>query len=237
MHVILGGTGHVGSAAAMALLRQGEDVTVVTRDESKAAWLVEQGAEAAVADVLDVEALREVLRRGKRAFLLNPPADPSTDTDAEERKTVGAIAAALEGSGLEKLVVESTYGAQAGEGVGDLTVLYGLEQKLKAQAIPASINRAAYYMSNWDQALETARRWWRRRISARPRRDVCWSRRTRPARTISRALGATQPPMSPQPSVRRCAKTCAWSRCRASAGQKPTKNSASPKRRPSPTPA
>ncbi|ESZ37993.1 NmrA family NAD(P)-binding protein [Mesorhizobium sp. RSR565B] len=158
MHVILGGTGHVGSAAAMALLRQGEDVTVVTRDESKAAWLVEQGAEAAVADVLDVEALREVLRRGKRAFLLNPPADPSTDTDAEERKTVGAIAAALEGSGLEKLVAESTYGAQAGEGVGDLTVLYGLEQKLKAQAIPASINRAAYYMSNWDQALETARR-------------------------------------------------------------------------------
>lgn len=158
MHVILGGTGHVGSAAATALLRQGEAVTVVTRDKARAAHLAGQGAEVAVADVLDVAALREVLKRDQRAFLLNPPADPSTDTDAEERKTVAAIAAALEGSGLEKVVAESTFGAQEGEDVGDLTVLYGLERKLKAQAIPASINRAAYYMSNWDSALETARR-------------------------------------------------------------------------------
>ncbi|TGR60102.1 NmrA family transcriptional regulator, partial [bacterium M00.F.Ca.ET.194.01.1.1] len=94
----------------------------------------------------------------RRAFLLNPPADPATDTDAEEQKTVAAIVTALAGSGLEKVVAESTYGAQPGEGIGDLSVLYGFEQKLKAQTIPASIIRAAYYMSNWDQALETARR-------------------------------------------------------------------------------
>lgn len=157
MHIILGGTGHVGSAAAAALLRQGEAVTVVTRDAGKASHLAEQGAGAAEADVRDVEALRKVLRRGRRAFLLNPPADPSTDTDAAERETVAAIAAALEGSGLEKVVAQSAYGAQPGEGIGDLSVLYGLEQTLAAQAIPASIIRAAYYMSNWDGALETAR--------------------------------------------------------------------------------
>ena len=128
MHIILGGTGHVGSVAAAALLRQGEAVTVVTRDEGKAAFLAEQGAEVAVADVRDIEALRQVFRRGRRAFLLNPPADPSTNTDAKERETVAAIVAALEGSGLEKVVAESTYGAQPGEGIGDLSVLYGLEQ-------------------------------------------------------------------------------------------------------------
>jgi uncharacterized protein YbjT (DUF2867 family) len=158
MHIILGGTGHVGSAATAALLRQGEPVTVVTRDEAKAAPLAAQGAEVAVADVLDVEALRGVFRRGRRAFLLNPPADPSTDTDAEERRTVEAIVAALDGSGLEKVVAESAYGAHAGERAGDLTILHGLEEKLHRQAIPASIIRAAYYMSNWDASLETARR-------------------------------------------------------------------------------
>jgi uncharacterized protein YbjT (DUF2867 family) len=158
MHIILGGTGHVGSAAAATLLRHGEAVTVVTRDAGKAAHLVEQGAEVAEVDVRDVEALRKVLKRGRRAFLLNPPADPSTDTDTRERETVAAITAALEGSGLEKVVAESAYGAQPGEGIGDLSVLYGLEQKLAAQALPASIIRAAYYMSNWDGALETARR-------------------------------------------------------------------------------
>ncbi|RUW99588.1 NmrA family transcriptional regulator, partial [Mesorhizobium sp. M8A.F.Ca.ET.059.01.1.1] len=154
----LGGTGRVGSATAATLLRLGEPVTVVTRDEAKAAALAAQGAEVAVADVLDVEALRGMFRRGTRAFLLNPPADPSTDTDAQERRTVAAIVAALDGSGLEKVVAESTYGARAGERTGDLTILHGLEEKLHRQPIAASIIRAAYYMSNWDASLETARR-------------------------------------------------------------------------------
>src|SRR5690606_6675471 len=32
------------------------------------------------------------------------------------------------------------------------------EQRLKAQPIPAAINRAAYYMSNWGGMLDPARR-------------------------------------------------------------------------------
>ncbi|WP_245316357.1 hypothetical protein [Mesorhizobium wenxiniae] len=95
---------------------------------------------------------RQVFRQGERLFLLNPPADPSTDTDVEERKTVAAITAALEGSGLRKIVAQSNYGARPGDRCGDLNILYELEQQLRAQPIPASIIRAAYYMSNWDSA-------------------------------------------------------------------------------------
>jgi uncharacterized protein YbjT (DUF2867 family) len=157
MNVILGGTGHVGSAAADALLHQGKPVTIVTHDPAKREDWMNRGAEVAVADVHDTEALRQVFRQGKRLFLLNPPADPSTDTDAEERKTVTSIVAALEGSGLEKIVAESTYGAQPGERCGDLNILYGLEQALAAQPIPVSIIRAAYYFSNWDASLVSAR--------------------------------------------------------------------------------
>ncbi|MET3582092.1 uncharacterized protein YbjT (DUF2867 family) [Mesorhizobium robiniae] len=156
MHIILGGTGHVGSAAAMSLLQQGEAVTIVTRDQAKGADWTRRGAEIAVADAHDSEVLRQVFRQGERLFLLNPPADPSTDTDVEERKTVAAITAALEGSGLRKIVAQSTYGARPGDRCGDLNVLHELEQKLHAQPIPASIIRAAYYMSNWDFALGTA---------------------------------------------------------------------------------
>ncbi len=101
--------------------------------------------------------MRAIFKRGKRAFLLNPPAPPDTDTDTEERATAAAIVAALDGSGLEKVVAESTFGAQPGERIGDLSVLYEMEQALRAQSIPVSINRGAYYMSNWDAALETAR--------------------------------------------------------------------------------
>lgn len=159
MHLILGGTGHVGSTAAKALIQNGEPVTIITRDgQSPAAKELQRlGAEVASADIHNVEALRQVFHKGKRLFLLNPPADPSTDTDAEEQETLKSILAALNGSGLEKIVAQSTYGAQPVHRAGDLGSLYDMEQSLKEQLIPNSIIRAAYYMSNWDASLETAR--------------------------------------------------------------------------------
>ncbi|HJR73071.1 MAG TPA: NmrA family NAD(P)-binding protein [Luteimonas sp.] len=157
MHIVLGATGHVGSAVVRALLSRNEPVTAVTRNAAHAQDLRMRGAEVAEVDILDAEALRAVFRRGRRAFLLNPPADIATDTDAVERRSVSAILAALEGSGLEKVVAESTYGAQPGHRNGDFGPLYALEQGLAAQSIPATIQRAAYYMSNWDAQLDGVR--------------------------------------------------------------------------------
>lgn len=157
MFVVLGATGHVGSAVAASLIDRGEKIIAVARHADKAAELKARGAEIASVDVHDVEALRAVLKRGRRAFLLNPPAPFDTDTDVEERATVKAILAALDGSGLEKVVGESTMGAQPGERLGDLNVLYDLEQGLKSQPIPAAINRGAYYFTNWDMQLDTVR--------------------------------------------------------------------------------
>src|SRR5687768_13410589 len=111
MYVIMGGTGHVGSETAIALLNRGQAVTIVTRDANRARRVLAPGiskqVEYAEADVEDVGSLRAAFRRGRRAFLLNPNADPGSDTDAVERRTVARILEALEGSGLEKVVAES----------------------------------------------------------------------------------------------------------------------------------
>ena len=157
MHIIIGGTGHVGSATARALLRRGEPVTVVTRNAGHAAGLRDAGAKVAVADVRDVPALRAILRTGTTALLLNPPAAPFTDTDAVERANAAAIVDAVTGSGLRKAVAVSTTGARRGERCGDLTVLFEFEEKLKAQAVPVAVNRGVYYMSNWTEMLDTVR--------------------------------------------------------------------------------
>lgn len=157
MYVIMGGTGHVGSAVAQALLGRGEPVTIVTRDANRAGAWRAKGAAIAEANVQDVASLRAALRRGSRAFLLNPSADTSADTDTIERRTVANILSALEGSGLQKVVAESTGGAQPGERIGDLSVLWEFEEGLRRQSIPAAINRAAYYMSNWDGLLGAVR--------------------------------------------------------------------------------
>ncbi|MCX5463177.1 NmrA family NAD(P)-binding protein [Alcaligenes parafaecalis] len=152
MHIIVGGTGQVGSAVAKTLLVQGQEVAVITREISKGAQLQAAGASVLAIDIRDVAALRAAFQTGKRAFLLNPSASPAGDMEAEERASIAAIAQALEGSGLEKVVATSTYGAHSGQHCGDLTVLHEFEQILKAQPIPCVINRGGYYMSNWTGA-------------------------------------------------------------------------------------
>jgi uncharacterized protein YbjT (DUF2867 family) len=157
MYIILGGTGNVGSSVAKTLLEKGEKVTIVSRDAKKISEWEEKGAKFAVCDVADADKLREIFKTGKRAFLLNPPGDISKDNVAEEKKTVASILKALENSGIEKVVAESTYGAQKGDGIGDLGVLFELEEGLRKLNLPAAILRAAYYMSNWEMSLESAK--------------------------------------------------------------------------------
>lgn len=157
MFVVMGANGHVGSVVAQTLLARGQPVTVVTHDPDHAARWHGTGAQVAIADVRDAASLREAFALGRRAFLLNPPADVATDTDAVERASVANILAALEGAGLEKIVAESTAGAQEGERIGDLSVLWELEEGLRMQPVPAAINRAPFYMSNWDAQLDRVR--------------------------------------------------------------------------------
>ncbi|SCW04192.1 LAFE_0H08108g1_1 [Lachancea fermentati] len=149
MIVVLGATGHVGAYVAKKLLEEGHNVTVVTRNAEKAHKWRELGAEAAVLDIHDVQALNALLQKARRAFLLNPPANPSGDTDEEERRSVSSILSALKGVSLEKIVVQSTYGAQPGRHCGDLGVLYEFEKETQKLEIPLCVIRGAYYMSNW----------------------------------------------------------------------------------------
>lgn len=157
MHVVMGATGNVGGAVADTLLARGEAVTVLTRRPEHASAWRDKGARIVQADAEDVASLRAAFRMGKRAFLLNPPADPTGDTDSTERRTIANILAALDGSGLEKVVAASTYGAQPGEGIGDLSTLWELEDGLRRQSIPAAINRGAYYMTNWTGLADVVR--------------------------------------------------------------------------------
>lgn len=158
MFVIVGATGHIGTAAVDALLGDGEDVLAIAHEEDdKAHALRAKGAEVAVVDVLDTDALRDVFRRGTRAFLLNPPADPGGNTDVEEHRTLASIVSALDGSGLEKVVLASVSGARPGDAIGDLSTLYDFEQALARQPIPFSVNRGGYYLSNFDALLDSGK--------------------------------------------------------------------------------
>lgn len=85
MFVVMGSTGHVGSAVASTLRANGQRVVEISHRTDT------MSPDVAHADVNDVESLRSAFRRGKRAFLLNPPADIHLDTDTIERGTVANI--------------------------------------------------------------------------------------------------------------------------------------------------
>jgi uncharacterized protein YbjT (DUF2867 family) len=157
-HLILGGTGNVGSAVARELLSCGETVTIVTRDKKHAAPLKKLKAKVVVADVLDVDAIATATAAVDRVFVLNPPADRSGDPPVDERKTLAAILDAVRTASPEFVVALSTYGAQPGERIGDLGVLYDLEQALAELPTPGVIVRAAYLMTNFAPLLDTAGR-------------------------------------------------------------------------------
>ncbi len=158
MYVVLGATGNIGSQVVESLKSKGQTVIAVSHDETKASALTDGNVEGVSVDVANADALRDILRRGYRAFLLNPPAVPTTDTNAEELRTARAIAKAVEGSGLEKVVVASTYGAQQGDRIGDLSVLWEFEQLIEKAGVPTAVNRGAYYYTNLDVLIEPARR-------------------------------------------------------------------------------
>lgn len=157
MHIILGATGHVGSAVLCRLLREGEPVLAVAHSATHEDELRCTGAEVATVDIRDTDALTKVMQRGQRAFLLNPPGRIEKDSVAEELATVNSIVTAVQNADLEYVVAASTQGAQPGRGIGDLGVLFEFEQRLKATGVPTSITRGAYYYSNWDMQLESAR--------------------------------------------------------------------------------
>ncbi|WJH38628.1 NAD(P)H-binding protein (plasmid) [Aliirhizobium terrae] len=156
--IVLAATGNIGSQVVQSLKASNENVLAVTHDNEKAHSITGGEVEGVAVDLKDTDALRDVFRRGKRAFLLVPQAPPTTDTNTEELRTANSIADAVEGSGLEKVMVVSTYGAQEGHAIGDLSVLWKFERQIKATGVAMAVNRGAYYFTNIDMLIEPAKK-------------------------------------------------------------------------------
>ena len=73
MYAIMGITGRVGGAIAENLLAQGEKIRAVIRNPEKAARWGDRGAEIAVADVDDPNALASAFEGTDGVFLMIPP--------------------------------------------------------------------------------------------------------------------------------------------------------------------
>lgn len=157
MYIVSGATGHTGSVVAKILLEKGLPVRVIVHSEGKGKVLKDLGAEVAVADLQDADALTEALKGGTVFYLMNPPAYQSEDQFAELEKLLAAAKTAIENSTLEKVVALSSVGSQLASGTGNILTTHKLEKMLESLNIPVTFVRAGSFMENWNSGLEQAK--------------------------------------------------------------------------------
>jgi uncharacterized protein YbjT (DUF2867 family) len=157
MYVVSGATGHTGSAVAKNLLEKNLPVRVIVRSAEKAAELEKLGAEIAIADLQDADALTEALKGATVLYLMNPPNYQSEDQFVEAKKVIESFKTAVENSSLEKIVALSSIGAQLSSGTGNILTTHYLEQAFDNLNIPVTFIRAGSFMENWNEVFEAAK--------------------------------------------------------------------------------
>jgi uncharacterized protein YbjT (DUF2867 family) len=157
MYIVTGATGQTGSVVARTLLEKDLPVRVIVRSEEKGKTWKNLGAEVAIADVQDADALTLALTGGKVLYLMNPPNYQSADMFIETRKVIKVFQTAIENSQLEKLVVLSSVGAHLPRGTGVVGTVHLLEKVFKDLEIPTTFVRPPSFMENWNSALETVK--------------------------------------------------------------------------------
>jgi uncharacterized protein YbjT (DUF2867 family) len=154
MYVVMGITGQVGGAIADQLIASGEEIRAVVRNSAKASAWAARGAELADADYDDAAALELAFRGTSGVFAMIPPNFAPSPDLRESRKTIEALATALDRARPGKVVYLSSIGAQQSTGLGLITALHLLEESLDALPVPTAALRAGWFMENsvWDVA-------------------------------------------------------------------------------------
>jgi uncharacterized protein YbjT (DUF2867 family) len=149
MYVILGASGHTGSVVANTLLDKGKRVRVVGRDSKKLAQFVSRGAEVAVADAADAEALTRAFAGAEGVYALIPPNVTSENYRRFQDQVSDAMATAIQAAGVKYVVTLSSVGTDKPEKTGPVTGLHYMEERFAG--IP-KLNvlhlRAGYFMEN-----------------------------------------------------------------------------------------
>lgn len=157
MYIVTGATGHTGSVVAKTLLEKGLPVRVIVRSEEKGKSFKDLGAEIAIADLQDADALTEALKGGTVLYLMNPPSYQSEDQFVETEKVIKSFQTAIANSSLEKIVALSSIGSQHASGTGNILTTHRLEKAFAGSKIPVTFIRAGSFMENWNGVLETAK--------------------------------------------------------------------------------
>ncbi len=149
MYTIVGATGKVGSKVAMILLRMGENVRMIGRNEERLKPFVAQGAMPFVGDATDTEFLTRAFSGSDAVFLMIPPYFGALDFSAYQNAIGQSITTAVQQAKIRYVVNLSSVGAELPEGTGPISGLHRQEERLnRIPGLNLLHVRAGYFMEN-----------------------------------------------------------------------------------------
>jgi uncharacterized protein YbjT (DUF2867 family) len=140
-------TGHVGSRLVPLLLKAGETPTLFCRSAARlpADWrtscAVVEGDQGVADDVI------RAIDDADAVYWVSPPTD-DPDPIAGHRRMAESLVAALRTTGTSRVVFQSSVGAEARHGFGDIDGLGATEEALDALGISVTHLRCGYLFTN-----------------------------------------------------------------------------------------
>lgn len=149
MYVIMGASGNTGKPLAMALLKAGKKVRVLSRTEDKVKELKAQGAEVMVGESSDVSYLTKAFTGATAVYAMIPPNFAAADFTDYQKKFADAVVEAVKKCNVKYVVSLSSVGTHLEEHSGVVFGLRYMEQKLDAISGLNTLHlRPTYFMEN-----------------------------------------------------------------------------------------
>jgi uncharacterized protein YbjT (DUF2867 family) len=151
MILIVGATGHLGSALASLLLNGGTHVRVLTRDAKRAQSLRSMGAQVYVGDLRDADSLARACRGVEKvfaaahSFMGSGDASPKAIDGTGNQNLMNAAARA----GVEHFVFVSAAGVRADHPIDFFRIKHESETYLRNSGLRYSILRPSPFMDVW----------------------------------------------------------------------------------------
>jgi len=152
-----GSLGNVGKPLVKLLVAAGHEVTVITSSMERKEAIEALGAKAAVGSISDPEFLTRAFTGANAVFTMTPPA-MGTNIIANIANAGKAYAAAILASGVQRVVMLSSIGADQDQGTGPIQGVHLVEQTYQQlQGVNVTILRAGYFYYNFFRDIPLIR--------------------------------------------------------------------------------
>ncbi|MES2678556.1 MAG: NmrA family NAD(P)-binding protein [Bacteroidota bacterium] len=147
---ITGSLGNISKPLAKKLKAAGHQLTIISHSEKRRAEIEELGATAAIGSINDATFLKNTFTGADAAYVMVPPAMGGNNIVINTGLAGEAIAKAIVESGVKRVVLLSSVGADLETGTGPIAGLYKVEQHLnKIAGVNFTFLRAGYFYINF----------------------------------------------------------------------------------------